>query len=163
MKACRFQLQTPLHATASPPALNTWLSKRRAKNQDSLTPSAECALLKTSPNKTTAQCMFWAVNSPLQGSKPPHLTKVAPTRVFCSNLKTKPTRKSLQCFHFQIFLDPIFKVFFCVLSFFFFLLIWIEGKHTFHLLPGLQILIKQTRAHYKININLTTMPPGGTT
>lgn len=35
-------------------------------------------------------------------------------------------------------------------------------KHTFHLWSGLQILIKQTRAHYKININLTTVPPGGT-
>jgi len=33
-------------------------------------------------------------------------------------------------------------------------------KHTFHLVSGLQILIKQTRAHYKININLTTILPG---
>lgn len=155
------QIQTPLCITAPPPVLNTWLSKCTAKNQDSLTPFAECALLKTrwQPSAST----FWAVNRPLRGSKPPHLIKVAPTRVFCSNLKTKPTRKSPQYFHFQIFLDPIFKVFSVLFPFFFFLLIWIEEKHTFHLLSGLQILIKQTRAHYKININLTTMPPGGTT
>lgn len=72
-----------------------------------------------------------------------------------NDFRNKPSH-----FTSNFFLDPIFEEKLSLI--FSFLLLWIEEKHTFHLLSGLQILIKQTRAHYKININLTTMPPGGT-
>lgn len=115
-------------------------------------------LLKRSQSNMTSQHMGLPGACCSDGSRP-HFTVVAWSKGLGNDFRNKPNRKLFQLFHSQFFLDHIFEG---KVSRLFFLLIWIEEKHTFHLLLGLQILIKQTRAHYKININLATMPPGGT-